>query len=79
MIGGHRTRQFDLLARSSIAMMRLMTKLLAILGLYMIVLVRMAGGRSGSNSFTPFLLELAAVTVLFAIATVFLLTRRPRS
>ncbi len=58
--------------------MRLMTKLLAIFGLYMIVLVRVAGGRSNSNSFTPFLLELAAVTVLFAIATVFLLTRRPR-
>lgn len=59
-------------------MVRVMTKLLAIFGLYVIVLFRMAGGQSTNNSFTSFMLELAAVTVLFVIATVFILTRRTR-
>ncbi len=60
-------------------MTRVITKLVAILGLYVVVLFRVAGGQSKVNSFTVFILELAAVTVLFAIATAWVLTRKPKA
>lgn len=60
-------------------MTRVLTKLLAIFGLYVIVLFRMAGGQSKGSSFTAFMLELAAVTVLFVVATAWVLTRKPRA
>lgn len=60
-------------------MMRVMTRLLAIFGLYVIVLFRMAGGQGSSNSYTSFILELAGVTVLFVIAIAWVLTRKPRA
>lgn len=56
---------------------RVVAKLFAIFALYIIVLARMAG-QSGAGSYTPFMLELAGVTVLFVIAAVFILTRRER-
>jgi hypothetical protein len=60
--------------------MRLVGKLLAVFGLYSIVIAgigaRMAG--TGGGSYTPSVIELATVTVLFVIAAVFIFTRRPR-
>ena len=60
--------------------MRVVGKLLAVFGLYSIVLAgigaRMAG--TGGGSYTPGVIELATVTVLFVVAAVFILTRRPR-
>jgi len=59
---------------------RVVGKLLAVFGLYSIVLAgigaRMAGTRGGE--YTPGVIELATVTVLFVVAAVFILTRRPR-
>jgi hypothetical protein len=57
---------------------RVVAKLFALFGFYVIVLARMAG-QNGRGSYAPGMLELAAVTVLFIIAAVFILTRRPRA
>jgi hypothetical protein len=61
--------------------MRVVAKLLALFGLYSIVLMgigaRMSG--TGGGSYTPSVVEIAAVTVLFVAAAVFILTRRPRA
>jgi hypothetical protein len=56
---------------------RVVAKLLAIFGLYAVVLARIAN-QGGKSSYAPGMLEIAAVTVLFAVAAVFLLTRRSR-
>jgi hypothetical protein len=60
---------------------RVLGKLMAVFGLYSIVLAgigaRMAG--AGGGSFTPGVIELAAVTVLFVVAAAFIITRRPRA
>jgi hypothetical protein len=55
---------------------RVVAKLFAIVGFYAIVLSRIAN--QGGKSYSSGMLEIAAVTVLFVIAAVFLLTRRPR-
>jgi hypothetical protein len=60
---------------------RVLGKLMAVFGLYSIVLAgigaRMAG--AGGGSYAPGVIELAAVTVLFVVAAVFIVTRRPRA
>ena len=56
---------------------RVVAKLFAIIGFYAIVLSRIAN--QGGKSYSPGMLEIAAVTVVFIVATVFLLTRRPRA
>lgn len=60
-------------------MIRVITKLFAMFGLYVIVLYRMTGGHSSTNSFTSTILEMAGVTVVFVVATAWLLTRKPRA
>ena len=61
--------------------MRVVGKLLAVFGLYSIVIAgigaRMAG--TGGGSYTPSVIELATVTVLFVVAAVFILTRRSQA
>jgi len=56
---------------------RVIAKLIAVFGLYIIVLARMAN--QGGTGYTPGMLELAAVTVLFVIVAVFVLAWRPRA
>ncbi|TMF03131.1 MAG: hypothetical protein E6I42_08425 [Chloroflexi bacterium] len=60
--------------------MRVVAKLLAIFGFYAIVIGRIGANMSkGGGDYTPSVIALAAVTVLFVIAAVFILTRRPRA
>jgi hypothetical protein len=56
---------------------RAVAKLIAIFGFYAIVLSRIAN--QGGKSYSYCMLEIAAVTALFIVAAVFLLTRRPRA
>lgn len=56
-----------------------MTKLFAMFGLYVIVLYRMTGGHGSTNSFTTSILEMAGVTVVFVVVTIWLLTRKSRA
>lgn len=59
---------------------RVVGKLLAVFGLYSIVLLGIGARMSGKSggSYTPGLLELGAVTAVFLIAVAYVLTRRPR-
>jgi drug/metabolite transporter (DMT)-like permease len=58
--------------------LRVIAKLIAVFGLYIIVLARMANQGQGAAGYSPGMLELAAVTVLFVIVAVFVLAWRPR-
>jgi Mn2+/Fe2+ NRAMP family transporter len=60
---------------------RVMAKLLAVFGFYAIVIARIGANMpgKGGGSYTLGVIELATVTILFVIAAVFILTRRPRA
>ena len=59
---------------------RVVAKLLAVFGFYAIVVGRIGANiGKGGGSDTPGVIALGAVTVLFVIAAVFILTRRPRA
>ena len=60
---------------------RVVGKLLALVGLYALVLAGIGmklSGQKNSASYNPNLVELAAVTVVFLLIAVFVATRRPR-
>ena len=61
--------------------MHVVAKLLAVFGFYAIVVGRIGANMSekGAGSSTPSVIALATVTVLFVVAAVFILTRRPRA
>jgi len=59
----------------------MIAKLLALTGLYSLILAGLAmrfSGQSNAGSYNPNLVELAVVTVLFVLIAVYVVTRRPR-
>jgi len=59
---------------------RAVAKLLAVFGFYAIVVGRIGANMSkGGGSYTPSVIALATVTLLFVVAAVFIITRRPQA
>ncbi len=59
----------------------MIAKLLALTGLYSLILAGLAmrfSGQSNASSYNPNLVELAVVTVLFVLIALYVVTRRPR-
>lgn len=56
-------------------------QLLGLFGLYALVLARIGSGLTGNGKadYSTGLVELAAATIAFAVAAVFVVTRRPRA
>jgi hypothetical protein len=60
---------------------RLIAKLLALIGLYALILAGVGmrfSGQTNSSSFNLSVVELAVVTVVFILIAAFMVTRRPR-
>jgi hypothetical protein len=60
---------------------RLIAKLLALVGLYSLILAGIGmrfSGQTNSSTYRPGMLELAIVTVVFILIAAFMVTRRPR-
>jgi len=59
---------------------RVVAKLLAVFGFYAIVVGRIGANMSkGGGNYTPSVIALATVTLLFVVAAVFIITRRPQT
>ena len=60
---------------------RLIAKLMALVGLYAVVLAGLSmrfSGETGSGKFNLTLIELGAVTLAFIVVAAIMITRRPR-